>query len=109
MAMGLNTTTLNAILAESIRAEEKHGRKNTLLNERLPEILKLSALMEEVGEVAQLYTYDKRPDSGFCNGTAPNCGKCQAIREWRTEVTKELIQVANLAAAWAESLDHGGT
>lgn len=48
---------------------------------------KLSALAEEFGEVAQLFTYDKRDEYND---------------EWRDHVVKELLQT------WVESIEHQG-
>jgi len=113
---GLEEATLSAILAEAMRAEAKHGGM-TLRNPALSVELKLAALMEEVGEVAQLLTYDKRPANpmvkGVYYGTHDEYEKAVAgyqvaMDVWRANLVSELIQVANVAAAWAESVDHGG-
>lgn len=80
----LSQLTLDAIQAEAIRAHNKHG-KNSLVNPNMHWSLKLAALMEEVGEVAHELTYD--------------------INDSKSDLVKELIQVAGLAAAWVESLE----
>lgn len=107
--MGLEKITLDAVLAESIKAEAKHGFEKTLRNPELSVALKLAALMEEVGEVAELLTYDKGPDSHLSVHVQPTRDEIEEAEEaWRVDLVKELIQVANLAAAWAESVDKGG-
>lgn len=84
----LSQRTLNSIAAEAIRAHTKHG-DNSLVNPDMPVVLKLAALMEEVGEVARELTYDHRQDH-------------HAI----TKLRRELIQVASVAASWVESLPY---
>lgn len=108
---GLEGATLSAILAEAIKAEAKHGLEKTLRNPHMPVVEKLAALMEEVGEVAELLTYDKGYRSYLAEGTVDNPTGEQLLdaeEQWRLDLVKELIQVANVAAAWAESVDHGG-
>lgn len=84
----LSDLTLNAIKAESARAYAKHG-ECALLGDGLTTLGRLTALVEEVGEVGKALTYDN--DSG------------------KLDLIKELIQVANVAASWAEWLDtHDG-
>lgn len=109
---GLEQVTLDAVLAESIKAEAKHGFGKTLRSPDLSVVLKLAALMEEVGEVAELLTYDKgwqaymeehEPELRL-----PSERIADAQEAWRVDLFKELIQVANLAAAWAESVGKGG-
>lgn len=80
----LSDLTLSAVQAEAIRAHVKHG-ENSLLNPGIPSGLKLAALMEEVGEVAHELTYDTEDN--------------------RDNLVKELIQVANVALSWVESLE----
>lgn len=81
----LSLETLLAVRAESIRATLKHGFDNTNLNPSLPYLNKLANLGEEVGEVSQIFTYDKMD------------------ADYHERLYKELIQVANLALAWAQS------
>lgn len=75
---------LREIQAESIRAHLKHGDMS-LLGDGLSTIRRLGALVEEVGEVGTELTYDREGDV--------------------TSLKKELIQVANVAASWAQWLD----
>jgi hypothetical protein len=81
----INAETLEAVQAESIRATLKHGFENTNLNPALPYLQKLANLGEEVGEVSQIFTYDK-----FGPGH-------------HSLLYTELIQVANLALGWAQA------
>jgi hypothetical protein len=82
--------TLLAVRRESIRATMKHGFENTNLNPHLPYLNKLANLGEEFGEVAQLFTYDKMLGD-------------DELEVDHHALYKELIQVANLALAWAQS------
>lgn len=72
-----------AVIAEYDRAKAKHG-KNTLDGELSNDTLRLAALVEEVGEVAELLTYDRRADANS-----------------RYALKNELTQVATVAATWA--------
>ncbi len=74
---------LDCIREEVERAHRMHGDMS-LLNPDLDVGLKLAALMEEVGEVAHECTYD-------------SCGHTEAL-------IFELVQVACVAASWAQSL-----
>lgn len=85
----LSDLTLEAVRAESIRAHLKHGEKS-MLSHTTTEQERLAALVEEVGEVAQLLTYDKKLAAGD---------------QWKDLLVKELIQVANVAASWAQVQD----
>lgn len=80
----INEHTLKAVQAESARAHAKHGERS-LLGDALTTTERLAALIEEVGEVARLLTYDNA--------------------QGRDELVKELLQVASVAASWAEWLD----
>lgn len=89
MNLGLHnlTSELTDVALEYDSAKRKHGEYT--LDERmgtddyhLRSLLRLGALMEEVGEVAEHFTYDK-PATGL---------------------RQELIQVANLALTWASVL-----
>lgn len=91
----ISLATLLSIQAESMRATLKHGFANTNLAPNLPSQQKLINIMEEVGEVAQLLTYDHLPN--FVDPVAELA--------WRNSLREELIQVANLAAAFAQSQD----
>ena len=84
--MILSGFTLEAIQAEATRAHHKHG-EYSMLGTRYSSGDRLAILVEEVGEVAHELTYD------------------QGGR--RDELVKELIQVAAMAATWAEFLEGG--
>src|SRR5688500_17036282 len=73
------------IRQERARAHEKHGSTSM---EALPtdDLTRLTVLMEEVGEVARWFNENRRRD--MPNG----------------ELRAELIQVAAMAAAWADAL-----
>lgn len=81
----LSPLTIDAVQAEALRAHLKHGNQS-LLNPDMPSVLKLAALIEEVGEAAAELTYDKE-------GIDPN------------RFVVELIQVASVALSWVESLE----
>lgn len=83
-ALPLAGFTVSAIQTELIAAIGKHGFDRTPFNPDLSDQDKLVVLVEEVGEVARALTYD------------------QGDRE---HLTHELIQVAAMAASWAQSLD----
>jgi NTP pyrophosphatase (non-canonical NTP hydrolase) len=83
----LSDLTLQAVRAESIKAYAKHGER-ALLGNALTTLERLAALVEETGEVARALTYD-------------NAGG-------RAHLVAELLQVASVAASWAEWLDGGG-
>jgi hypothetical protein len=81
---------LRAVAEEYHRAKQKHGEftmdgkmgHDVIINPS-NNLLRLAALMEEVGEVSEHFTYDKVDDPGL---------------------RKELIQVANVALTWASIL-----
>lgn len=73
------------VLLERARQEVLHG-PNSCANIKIPNAVKLAVLTEEVGEVAKW----------ICD----YWGKVVATDDLRTE----LIQVAAVAVAWAESL-----
>ena len=83
----LSDLTLTAIQAEATRAHLKHG-EHSMMGSRYTAHERLAILVEEVGEVAHELTYDQGDD--------------------RDKLVKELIQVAAMAASWAEYLE-GGT
>ena len=79
---GFEHISVSALNAEIMRAIAKHGWQQTPLNPDMSENEKLIILVEEIGEVARAMTYDEGdPD----------------------KLTKELIQVAAMALAWAEA------
>ena len=73
------------LVAEYDRAKAKHG-ENTLDGTESNDLRRLAALVEEVGEVAELLTYDKARMHG-----------AERLRA-------ELVQVANVAVTWASIL-----
>lgn len=78
------------VTAEYDRAKAKHG-ENTLDGAASNDLLRLAALVEETGEVAELLTYDK---SQHAHGAG----------DYNALLKKELIQVCNVAATWASIL-----
>lgn len=76
---------IRLILDEYDRAKAKHGGY-TLDGSLSTDTLRLAALVEEVGEVAKLMTYDQ-------------------VSADVTQLRAELVQVACLAAMWVKSLD----
>jgi hypothetical protein len=85
----LSPTTLNSIQGTHISAVLKHGFVKSLLNPDMDGAEKLAALGEEFGEVCREFTYDA----------------AGSMEERRARRVKELLQLAALAAAWAESID----
>jgi NTP pyrophosphatase (non-canonical NTP hydrolase) len=81
-----------AVLSEYERAKAKHG-ENTLDGAASNDLLRLAALVEEVGEVAELLTYDN---------LAP--GNTEQEKHRLTSLKAELIQVANVCVTWASIL-----
>lgn len=79
----LSPTTLNAIEDETLRSWEKHG-EHAMINPALDTMDRLAIMGEEFGEVCKALTYD----SG----------------EGKPELRKELIQLATMAACWADVL-----
>lgn len=80
----LSPGVLQALKNEALRAHLKHGpHGGSLLDPALGPLSRLAALMEEVGEVAHCLTYDG---------------------EDAVQLHKELIQVANVAMTWAQSI-----
>lgn len=96
----LSSRLLRDLRHEALRAHRKHSRPEngggSLVDPDLDVIKKLAALVEEVGEVAQLLTYDRG---------VGRFGATNALEEWRGELRTELIQVANVAMTWAQSLN----
>lgn len=90
MRMGVSrwhlSGAISAIRDEMYSAIGKHGFHKTPLSWELSDEKKLVILVEEVGEVARAMTYDEGSE---------------------VKLYKELIQVATMAAAWAQCiLDH---
>ena len=83
----LSDVTFQAIQAENIKSQAKH-KEHAMMNPDLIIGERLAILMEEVGEVATALNYDQK-------------GK-------RTGLVRELLQVAAMAAAWAQVEDERG-
>jgi hypothetical protein len=83
MAPALSELTLQAIQAEAARAHVLHG-ENSMSGAGHTPHARLAILVEEVGEVAHELTYDQGD---------------------RDNLVRELIQVAAMAASWAEQLE----
>jgi hypothetical protein len=82
----ISDLTLEAVRAESIRAHLKHAdHGGSIFDPKMSPVTKLAALVEEVGEVGRAMTYDG--DEG------------------QDHLVIELIQVANVALTWVESLE----
>jgi hypothetical protein len=79
---------ITLVASEYERAKAKHG-KNTLDSAESNDLTRLAALVEEVGEVAELLTYDKAA-AHLADGSAL--------------LKKELIQAANVCLTWASIL-----
>lgn len=103
--MNITPEAVQALLDEHEHAAEKHGYGHVLTNPEMAEGEKFAALTEELGEVAQLLTYDKRPAQ---DAATPEI-QARWNQEWRTKLAGELLQVSNLALAWRESVINGGT
>ena len=80
----LSGLTMDAVQAEALRAVSKHGI-HVISGPEYTDCDRLAILMEEVGEVAHELTYDQARD--------------------KDKLVKELIQVATMAAMWAEYAD----
>ena len=78
------------IAAERERAHDKHGDSSMRSHDHL-DPLRLAVLMEEVGEVARVMNEVRHGNSTRCIGYV--------------ELRKELIQVAAMAAEWADGID----
>ena len=91
----LRTAVYDEIHTERERAHVKHGTRGNSREEASwlnPEWLPI--LVEEVGEVAHLLTYDAYLEHGQ-----------SAYFERIIELRKELIQVAAMACAWVDAID----
>jgi len=83
----LSGLTLSSVQAEAVRAHVLHGRNSMLYRYQSHE-RRLAILTEEVGEVA------KELNEGHINGQLN-----------RSDLVKELIQVAAMALTWVEALE----
>jgi hypothetical protein len=77
------------LIAEYDRAKVKHG-EHTLDGSLSNDLLRLAALVEEVGEVARWLTYDHTDEMASANR--------------RRKMREELVQVATVATTWASIL-----
>ena len=102
---GISTLSLSELRIEAEEAERKHGPTHTLSNPDMPIVEKLAALGEECGEVMELFTYDKFPHIEKLPTIAEHLA---AVEEWRDNLMKELLQVANVAMTWRDSVRRGG-
>lgn len=84
----LHVDTVVAIQAELTRAVAKHGHARTPLDPTRTAGDNLTVLVEEVGEVARAMTYDEGDPA---------------------RLHAELVQVAAMAAAWAQALSKRAT
>lgn len=83
--------SLAAVRSESARAIVKHGWNGTPLNPEKTRGFKLAVLVEEVGEVARIL-----------------CDFEQGIlspEETKSQIIKELVQVAAVSTMWMECED----
>jgi hypothetical protein len=85
--LALSDLTLTAVQAEATRAHLRHGRNSMLYQDTTNE-RRLAILAEEVGEVAR--ALNEYAITG-------------ALDE--TNLEKELIQVAAMAASWVEAIN----
>lgn len=80
----LDSGVIGLLIAEYDHAKAKHG-ENTLDGANSNDMLRLAALVEEVGETARELTYDQAGSPA----------------ERATRLKSELIDVANVACTWA--------
>lgn len=91
----VNEVVLEQIRKERLRQEQLKAAgkfKHTAADVECPDLDRLAALMEEVGEAATASMEERR------TATPREAGKPSDLR-------KELIQVAAVACAWVESID----
>jgi hypothetical protein len=82
----LSARTIEALQANTISAQMKHGFAHSVLNPALSDFEKLAILGEEFGEVCRERTYDRLPDPVHAR------------------LISELLQLASVAAGWAQCL-----
>lgn len=82
----LSPRTLEALQANTISAQMKHGFAHHVLNPALSKGEKLAILGEEFGEVCKEMTYDQPSDPV------------------NARIINELLQLASVAAGWAQCL-----
>lgn len=81
-------SALDEVRHEIVNAVDKHGLAQTPLSKTMYRSEKFIILMEEIGEVAHLLTYDGNPGD---------------FATQRENLRRELIQVAAMAVAWLVS------
>lgn len=86
----------HAVELERDRQGAKYGFAGTLANPEMPSFVKLSTIVEEVGEVARVLGDVYNDDHH--NGP-------RVKRPTTVDLADELVQVIALAQAWLESLD----
>jgi KaiC/GvpD/RAD55 family RecA-like ATPase len=91
-------SVISEVIREYDRAKVKHG-DNTLDGSQSNDVLRLAALVEEVGEAARELTYD-RVDISVATVTNNEL----TLENAQQRLKKELIQVANVALTWASIL-----
>lgn len=84
----IHRDTIQRIQDASRYAANKHGVDRTPLNPSMSDYEKLAILVEEVGEVGRLMTYDAD----------------LADSERKRELEKELAQIAAMCGMWMDSL-----
>jgi hypothetical protein len=97
----VDTGIIQLVLAEYTRVKQKHG-EHTLDGALSNDLLRLAALVEEVGEAAHELTYDR---AHVYTHVKAMDGTGEIVTLSRDErLQKELIQVANVALTWASIL-----
>lgn len=112
--MNITEKVLSEISRERYRQEElRHAGKfpyTCATPNGLTDAEKLGVLGEEFGEVAQLVCHYKIPNEyrdvkTFQRFRAPSLDLVEhQLKEYRTKLREELIQVAAICLAWAETL-----
>jgi hypothetical protein len=84
-----DSITINAVHAAFVSAQVKRGVTGTPARRDMPHGERLAILVEEVGEVAHAMTYGGGDGDG-------------------TGLVADLLQVAAMALAWVEGVEHRG-
>jgi NTP pyrophosphatase (non-canonical NTP hydrolase) len=105
---GIKKKVVRDMHEEMNRASVKHGWAMTPLNAQMPDGQKLVILAEEVGEVAEAMN-DADPEMAIrMRRMAKSLGKVARAMTYdngdQEMLYRELIQVATMAGAWAQSL-----
>jgi len=101
----LTNLTISAIQGELLSAITKHGREQTPLSRDMTNGEKLAILVEELGEVGRELTYD-HGEKPQVSGLLTLAGE-QITQIRREKLIRELLQLAAMAAAWAQCVDEG--